>query len=158
MTDKIGADGSPTAIGCTDPGTCFSVYHSCTRPFRIVGDSSNGAVPRSDYTCPSYLSINEDWPTNWIGDGGEIVDASTAGIYRRESSVWSTDDYTLETVPARYREDAGGFCSEILDQSSPSGFDGYFTPSSPALATTHSSWSVHVMLSVTYLISVVIFW
>ena len=44
MTDKIGAAGSPTGEGCTDPfGSCFSVYYSCTKSFRI-----SGSVPRSE--------------------------------------------------------------------------------------------------------------
>ncbi|KAL7525441.1 hypothetical protein ACHAXR_001007, partial [Thalassiosira sp. AJA248-18] len=105
MTDKIGSNGSPSGIGCSDPGTCFSVYHSCTRPFRIAGD-----VPRSEFQCPSVESMNEDWPTVWMGDNGENVDAGTPGVYRRESSIWSTEDYTLTTVPVQYREDAGGSC------------------------------------------------
>ena len=108
MTDKIGSDGSPSGIGCTDPGTCFSVYHSCTKPFRIVGDIDNGAVARSEYQCSSYEGINEEWPTVWMGDNGDNVDASTPGVYRRESSIWSTEDYTLTTVPTKYREDSGG--------------------------------------------------
>lgn len=67
MTDKIGSNGSPTGIGCTDPdGTCFSVYHSCTKPFRIVGDVESGAVSRSEYLCPNYIDINEEWPTRWV--------------------------------------------------------------------------------------------
>lgn len=115
MTDKIGGDGAPTAIGCTDPdGSCFSVYHSCTKPFRIVGDTSEsggGAVPRSEYQCPNYQDVNENWPKVWTGDNGGDVDASTPGVYRRESSVWSTDDHTLTTAPLSYREDTGGLCS-----------------------------------------------
>ncbi len=108
MTDKIGDDGSPHGEGCTDPdGTCFSVYHSCTRPFRIVGDASDGAVPRSEYACPSLESVNDGWPTSWIGDDGMEADASVPGVYRRISSVWSEDDYTLTTAPEAYREDTG---------------------------------------------------
>ncbi|KAL3764677.1 hypothetical protein ACHAW5_000308 [Stephanodiscus triporus] len=110
MTDKIGSDGSPSGIGCTDPGTCFSVYHSCTRPFRIVGDVSDGAVPRSEYTCPSLESINVGWPTSWTGDNGEAAQASIPGVYRRISAVWSADDYTLTTAPEAYREDTGDSC------------------------------------------------
>ena len=112
MTDKIGSNGSPTGIGCTDPGTCFSVYHSCTQPFRILGDVESGAVSRSEYLCPNYISINEEWPTIWMGDNGETVNADTSGVYRRESSIWSTHDYTLTTAPVQYREDAGDLCGD----------------------------------------------
>mmetsp|Transcript_4842 Transcript_4842/g.13676 ORF Transcript_4842/g.13676 Transcript_4842/m.13676 type:complete len:345 (-) Transcript_4842:629-1663(-) len=110
MTDKIGSAGSPTGIGCTDPdGTCFSVYYSCTKPFRILGSSS--AMPRSEYQC-QYDSESgpEDWPASWIGDSGEFVDASIPGVYRRESSRWNAIDFTLESAPMRYRQDAGGLC------------------------------------------------
>ncbi len=111
MTDKIGDDGSPAGVGCTDPGgTCFSVYHSCTRPFRIVGDASSGAVPRSEYACPDSSDgsiVNVGWPTSWTGDDGEAVDASIPGVYRRISSTWSADDFTLTTAPEAYREDTG---------------------------------------------------
>eukprot|EP00571_Detonula_confervacea_P002743 CAMPEP_0172325260 /NCGR_PEP_ID=MMETSP1058-20130122/53536_1 /TAXON_ID=83371 /ORGANISM="Detonula confervacea, Strain CCMP 353" /LENGTH=364 /DNA_ID=CAMNT_0013041757 /DNA_START=180 /DNA_END=1271 /DNA_ORIENTATION=- len=122
MTDKIGSNGSPTGIGCTDPGTCFSVYHSCTKPFRIVGNVDDGAVQRSEYICPSLENSNEDWPTVWMGDNGEIVNANTPGVYRRESSIWSTDDYTLTTAPVQYREDAGVVCgdgAEIVNSKDP---------------------------------------
>mmetsp|Transcript_17260 Transcript_17260/g.36414 ORF Transcript_17260/g.36414 Transcript_17260/m.36414 type:complete len:292 (+) Transcript_17260:139-1014(+) len=128
MTDKIGGNGSPSGIGCTDPGTCFSVYHSCSKPFRIVGDTNNGAVPRSDYQCPSYKDMNEEWPTVWMGDNGENVDASTPGVYRRESSIWSTEDHTLTTVPEKYREDVGGLCGEIYAPSSYASSSSRFDP------------------------------
>lgn len=118
MTDKIGSDGSPTGIGCTDPdGTCFSVYHSCTVPFRIVGDVENGAVSRSEYECESLESMNEGWPSVWFGDNGEEVDASVPGVYRRESSIWSDVDNTLTTVPTRYIEDAGGVCGSKEEEA-----------------------------------------
>jgi hypothetical protein len=113
MTDKIGYDGSPTGMGCTDPdGTCASVYHSCTRPFRIVGndDGVDGiAVPRSEYACPSFgVDVEDDgWPTSWMGDDGMAVDASVPGVYRRISAEWSADDHTLLAVPEAYREDTG---------------------------------------------------
>lgn len=116
MTDKIGSDGSPSGIGCTDPGTCFSVYHSCTRPFRIVGDVSNGAVPRSEYTCPSLESINVGWPTSWTGDNGESVQASVPGVYRRISAVWSADEYTLTAAPEAYREDTGALGRRVYTE------------------------------------------
>jgi len=110
MTDKIGNDGAPSGIGCTDPdGSCFSVYHSCTVPFRIVGDEN--AVQRGEYTCPDWRSVNKDWPMVWVGDNGQDVDVNTSGVYRRESSVWS-DDFTLATVSDQYRQDAGGLCGE----------------------------------------------
>jgi len=110
MTDKIGVDGAPNGQGCTDPnGTCFSVYHSCTLPFRIAG-----STPRSEYVCPAALP--DDWPLNWTGDEGVAVDASTPGVYRREASVWELDDeeefYLLQTVPSRYRQDVGSLCSD----------------------------------------------
>lgn len=112
MTDKIGPSGSPSGAGCTDPGTCFSVYHSCTKHFRIVGDAD--AVPRSEYQCPNYQSINQDWPTVWLGDEGDVVDASVPGVYRRESSVWSTEDSaTLTTAPVQYQEDEGRFLMHV---------------------------------------------
>jgi len=108
MTDKIGGDGSPTGIGCTDPfGTCFSVYHSCTRPFRIVGNGE--AVSRSDYQCER---LPGNWPEVWEGDNGVGVDASVPGLYRRESSIWSVVDFTLTAVPGDYAKDAGGICGD----------------------------------------------
>lgn len=111
MTDKIGSDGSPSGIGCTDPdGSCFSVYYSCTKPFRIVGYEN--AVQRNEYSCPDWRSLNENWPLVWVGDNGEDVDVTTSGVYRRESSTWSSDDFTLATVPDQYRQDAGGLCGE----------------------------------------------
>ena len=115
MTDKIGDAGSPFGIGCTDPdGTCFSVYYSCTKPFRIIGTSS--ATTRSQYQCPYDAGSGPvDWPTSWIGDNGESVDASVPGVYRRESSIWNENDFTLETAPMRYREDAGGLCGKSAD-------------------------------------------
>ena len=115
MTDKIGGDGSPNGIGCTDPGTCFSVYHSCTRPFRIAGTVEGGAIPRSEYVCDAK---NEGWPQMWSGDYGESVDASTPFLYRRESSVWNEADYTLTTVPTQFIEDAGGVCG-ASEESNP---------------------------------------
>ena len=51
MTDKIGAAGAPAGEGCTEPGSCFSVYYSCTTPLRITG-----ATPRASYTCLLYTS------------------------------------------------------------------------------------------------------
>lgn len=47
------------------------------------------------------------------------MDASTPGVYRRESSVWDAKDDTLEEAPSRYREEAGGLCVEG-DAGSPS--------------------------------------
>lgn len=99
MTDKIGDAGAPNGIGCTDPnGTCFSVYHSCTLPFKI-----NGTIPREQYQCPKVMP--DDWPTQWIGDNGQVVDASVQGVYRREASLWK--DGLLMTVPDRYRQNTG---------------------------------------------------
>ena len=112
MTDKIGSAGSPTGSGCTDPdGTCFSVYYSCTKAFRIR--SSSAATNRSEYQCPyDSGSGPDDWPTTWKGDNGELVDASVPGVYRRESSKWNENDFTLETAPMRYRQHAGGLCGD----------------------------------------------
>jgi hypothetical protein len=96
MTDKIGDLGAPTAEGCTDPsGTCFSVYHSCTLPLTI-----SGTTPRSQYTCPNVNP--SDFPSSWMGDGGQTVDAAVRGTYRRESATWSTDSFLLD-APASYR-------------------------------------------------------
>jgi hypothetical protein len=69
-----------------------------------------GAVPRSEYVCGG--DGEEDWPQSWVGDDGEIVDASTPFLYRRESSTWSDTDYTLTTVSSKFTEDAGGVCGE----------------------------------------------
>jgi len=103
MTDKIGDRGGPDGIGCTDPdGTCFSVYHSCTRPIRVTG-----SVPRSEYQCPPVGGSLSDWPKEWTGDDGRAVDASVPGTYRRESAAW---DYTLTDAPMRYRQDDDGMC------------------------------------------------
>lgn len=105
MTDKIGDDGLPTGVGCTDPdGTCDSVYHSCTLPLSINGTSS-----RNSYTCSPPPS---DWPTSWTGDDGVSVDASTPGQYRRESAVWSSTTHFIvdDRVPASYTTQAGSLC------------------------------------------------
>lgn len=141
MTDKIRGAGSPLGIGCTDPdGTCFSVYYSCTRPFRIRGTSS--ATTRSEYQCPyDSGSGPADWPTSWIGDNGESVDASVPGEYRRESSIWNENDSTLETAPMRYRQDAGGLCGNAADASEEE-FEEAMQPStnspnSPPTAKSH---------------------
>ena len=117
MTDKIGGAGSPLGVGCTDPdGTCFSVYYSFTQTFRIQGSSS--AVSRSEYQCPYDFGAGPvDWPTSWIGDNGKSVDASVPGVYRRESSIWNANDFTLETAPMRYREDVGALCGNSADVS-----------------------------------------
>lgn len=124
MTDKIGGAGSPFGIGCTDPdGTCFSVYYSCTRPFRIIGTSS--ATTRSQYQCPYDAGSGPvDWPTSWIGDNGESVDASVPGVYRRESSIWNENDFTLETAPVRYRENVGGLCRKPADSAEENAKEG----------------------------------
>jgi len=106
MTDKIGAAGAPDAEGCTEPGTCFSNYYSCTTPLRI-----NGSVPRAQYQCPGGMP--SDWPRVWTGDGGAVVDASVPGLYRRESASWSGgsgEPHWLLDAPARYRSPAGGMC------------------------------------------------
>lgn len=109
-TDRLGDDGSPLGIGCEDPGECYSVYRSCTKAFRIIGDASKGAIKRSNYECPSLNNAETGWPSVWTGDNGEDVDASIPGLYRRESSIWSEEDSTLITAPGRFREDAGTSC------------------------------------------------
>ena len=88
------------------------MYHSCTKPFRIVGDLD--AVPRSEYECRSE---NTGWPQSWVGDYGESVDASTPFLYRRESSIWSETNYTLTTVPSDFIVDAGGVCGEKYEEA-----------------------------------------
>ena len=143
MTDKIGADGAPDGVGCTDPnGSCFSVYHSCTVPFRILG-----SVARADYSCPALPS---DWPTQWTGDDGVSVDVSVAGTYRREASVWSSDGF-LQTAPEQYRLDVGGTCGPqgevicappigptVQNSTQAPGLIASAMPSSSPLATTSS--------------------
>ena len=95
MTDKESSRGAPLGEGCTDPnGDCLVVYHSCTLPFQI-----NGTVPRSEYVCPNKNP--DDWPTEWVGDDGVMVDTSELGVYRRESGTWM--DSFLMDVPDRYR-------------------------------------------------------
>eukprot|EP00546_Thalassionema_frauenfeldii_P018629 CAMPEP_0178903874 /NCGR_PEP_ID=MMETSP0786-20121207/5391_1 /TAXON_ID=186022 /ORGANISM="Thalassionema frauenfeldii, Strain CCMP 1798" /LENGTH=315 /DNA_ID=CAMNT_0020575277 /DNA_START=170 /DNA_END=1118 /DNA_ORIENTATION=+ len=111
MTDKIGNAGSPNGAGCTDPdGSCFSVYHSCTVPLRILG-----STPRDDYICPNENP--EDWPTVWRGDGNIDVDTSELNVYRRESGLWDGD--WLMDVPERYRQLSGSMCTShyIIDPS-----------------------------------------
>lgn len=108
MTDKIGDAQHASGIGCCDPGSddcsdstapeqCFSVYHSCSIPIRITG-----STPRSQYQCPGQPS---DWPSQWNGTSTTgavtLVDASTPGVYRQESSIWQGGQ--LMTVPSRYR-------------------------------------------------------
>ncbi len=109
-TDMLGEDGAPLGIGCVDPGECYSVYRSCTKAFRIIGDDSRGAVKRSDYECPTLNNAETGWPSVWTGDNGEAVDASIPGLYRRESSVWSEEDSTLTTAPWQFQKDAGETC------------------------------------------------
>lgn len=145
MTDKIGNDGAPSGIGCTDPnGTCFSVYHSCTKPFKIVGNVSTGAVPRDEYICPN-TSSNSDWPTSWIGDDGLEADASVSGVYRRISSVWSTDDFTLTTVPELYTKDTGDICKVGIGSSSSSVSGIVDEPENEDFVESNTSENVAVM-------------
>jgi hypothetical protein len=118
MTDKIDGDGAPDAPGCTDPdGTCFSVYHSCTVPFKITG-----SVPRSQFTCPAS-PLPDDWPLQWIGDDGVPVAASTPGVYRRERSEWSADGLLL-AVPEFYRQDVGVCSSTFQSEAASSPVEG----------------------------------
>ena len=57
MTDKIGGDGSPSGIGCTEPGSCFSVYYSCTQPLLRI----TGATPARPVQLPGWFPSH--WPT-----------------------------------------------------------------------------------------------
>jgi hypothetical protein len=120
MTDKIQDDGAPSAQGCTDPnGTCSSVYHSCTVPLKITG-----SIPRNQLSCPAPLP--DDWPLEWIGDDGFPVDASTPGVYRRQSSEWVNG--FLQTVPERYRAEAG-ICSKSQSTNNTSQDEVTMSPS-----------------------------
>lgn len=118
MTDKIGHAGSPSGSGCKEPGTCFSVYYSCSTALNI-----SGATPRDQYSCPSNPPA--DWPTSWTSpDTGGAVDASTPGLYRRESATWSGG--WLQDAPVRYRTPAGGLCVPPAPPTSP------FPPPAPS--------------------------
>lgn len=108
MTDKIGSKGKPDGEGCTDPyGSCFSVYYSCTKPFRITGKTR-----RSEYQCPGQPA---DWPKKWISpDTDNLVDASVVKTYRREYGVWDQYTHFLKEkqlnffdVPEKYRTAVG---------------------------------------------------
>eukprot|EP00931_Biecheleriopsis_adriatica_P117312 TRINITY_DN92843_c0_g1_i1.p1 TRINITY_DN92843_c0_g1~~TRINITY_DN92843_c0_g1_i1.p1 ORF type:complete len:420 (+),score=37.92 TRINITY_DN92843_c0_g1_i1:55-1260(+) len=120
MTDKIGKAGASDGEGCSDPyGSCFSVYYSCTKTFRIVG--STGASQRKDYACPGPAKAG--WPQHWLSPdsvgaslaGAKLVDASTPGVYRRESAIWSNGwlaNVAEHNVHAKYRTPAGDLCVE----------------------------------------------
>jgi hypothetical protein len=110
MTDKIGSDGAPNGKGCTDPGSCFSVYHSCTMPFKITG-----SVRRSQHKCV----VPSDWPTVWTGDNGQAVDVSVPQLYRREAGNWNAN-HLLTGVPARYRANMGDCEANFLGAPAPS--------------------------------------
>lgn len=99
MTDKIGSAGAPAGSGCTDPGSCPSVYYSCSMPMHI-----NGSIPRSQYNCPGVMP--SDWPQVWIGDGGRPVNANVSGNYRRESASWGHigEYHWLLDAPTKYRK------------------------------------------------------
>jgi hypothetical protein len=118
MTDKFSSAGTPTGIGCTDPnGTCgTSVYHSCTVPIQITG-----RTPRKDFVCPT--TNPSDWPTQWKGDNGVAVDATTRGVYRRESGVWKNG--FLMDVPSHYRTFVSSANRNCLNRNS-------VDPSTPA--------------------------
>jgi hypothetical protein len=55
-----------------------------------------------------------------MGDNGMTVDASVSGVYRRISSIWSTEDYTLMTVPESYTKDTGDICKVGIGAASSS--------------------------------------
>jgi hypothetical protein len=118
MTDKFSSSGAPLGIGCTDPnGTCgTSVYHSCTFPIKITG-----RTPRKDFSCPNTNPT--DWPTQWKGDNDIAVDATTRGVYRRESGEWQNG--FLMDVPSRYRTFASSSNLECLTRN-------YVDPPAPA--------------------------
>jgi hypothetical protein len=99
-TSDEGNLGSPSGRGCTDPsGTCQTVYHSCTLPFTITG-----TIPRSSFQCTN--NNPSDWPKQWIGDNGAVVNAGTVGVYRRESGTWGSDSF-LQNVPNKYFDSSG---------------------------------------------------
>lgn len=133
MTDKIGADGAISGKGCTDPyGSCFSVYHSCTKTFKIKGSST--AVSRNNYVCPYPKSISSSyapsgWPESWLAPNtNDLVSANNPGLYRRESAKWSCGtgctlgkENWIVDVPGKYSVDAkfttkssDGFCAAQL--------------------------------------------
>lgn len=102
MTDKIGGAGGPTGIGCTEPGSCFSVYYSCSTPLRITG-----SVPRGQHACAAAPPAG--WPQNWTSpDTGGLVAATTPQLYRRESATWV--DGWLMDAPPRFRDASAGYC------------------------------------------------
>eukprot|EP00592_Proboscia_alata_P024078 CAMPEP_0194449378 /NCGR_PEP_ID=MMETSP0176-20130528/130111_1 /TAXON_ID=216777 /ORGANISM="Proboscia alata, Strain PI-D3" /LENGTH=74 /DNA_ID=CAMNT_0039276497 /DNA_START=888 /DNA_END=1112 /DNA_ORIENTATION=+ len=73
MTDKIGEDALLPSIGCTDPGTCFLVHHSCTVLLKILGSTS-----WDEMLCGGQSQSIDlvDWPTKWTGVGGAVVDGN----------------------------------------------------------------------------------
>ena len=119
-TADEGALASPTGLGCTDPdGTCKTVYHSCTIPFKITG-----SIQRSEFQC---LNQNPpDWPELWIGDNGSAVNADVIGVYRREAGNWV--DSFLVDVPAEYRtvDDGVTLCTGPTLSPAPGGEESLF--------------------------------
>ena len=148
MTDKIQDEGLPDGEGCTDPnGTCLSVYHSCTIPFRIISDNPETAIRRSQYECPYNTNHPTDWPTLWTSsDNGQSVTAAIPGVYRRETSYWDNDSHKLQkyTVGHQYRQDVhegenNGICAATMSSSA--------TSASSILST--SIWSLSILLPFT---------
>lgn len=157
MTDKIGDSKKPSGEGCTDPdGTCFSVYHSCTRPLSI-----NGTTRRQDYICPGQP---DDWPTTWVGSDGTPVSADVPGVYRSESSTWS--DGWLTTVPEKYRTPASNGDLECLfgppptaTPTSTTSKDINPTVASPvAVPTIESIATAHSICGIISMLIITIFW
>ena len=97
MTDKIGGDGSLSGIGCTEPGSCFSVYYSCTQPLRITG-----STPRGQYSCPGGFPA--DWPTS--GRATAARQSPPPRQARTAASLRWEDGWLLD-APPRYRQPAG---------------------------------------------------
>jgi len=96
MTDKLPSAGmtnctyDPTCTNCPEePGTCFSVYHSCAN-VRILG-----SVPRSEFTCPPQPA---DWPYTELPSGVYFVN---------EVGNFTADGQWLVGVPPFYTTPVG---------------------------------------------------
>ena len=73
------------------------------------GNAMDGAVQRTEFTCPSLDNYETGWPSIWMGDNGVTVDESSPGVYRRESGLWSQGNSTLTSAPWQFRREAGEF-------------------------------------------------
>jgi len=89
MTDKLNNITNPSTSGppfyCTDPGTCFSVYHSCANV--II----TGTQPMSQVTC----TPPQGWPYATLSSNN----------YSTESGTWSNG--WLQNVPLVFTTPAG---------------------------------------------------